>query len=98
MSRVGFLTMKLGFRFGDANYRARLDRTGIVIEAGEEPWPDVHYAGQPKALAERLYGKRDLAELAARGVLEMTGERSTEARFMNLFSLPQKFEALSTKE
>ncbi len=91
MSRVGFLTVKLGFRFGDAAYRARLDRNGLVIEAGEEPWPELLYVGQPKALAERLYGKRDLAELAARGVLEMTGERSVEARFASLFSLPEKF-------
>ena len=91
MSRVGFLTMKVGFRFGDAAYHARLDRTGLVIEAGEDPWADVHYAGQPKALAERLYGKRDLAELAARGVLEMTGDRAQEGRFCGLFNLPEKF-------
>jgi len=93
LSRVGFLTMKIGFRFGDAAYRARLDRMAITIEAGDDPWADVHYAGQPKALAERLYGKRDLADLAARGVLEMTGDRAMEARFAALFDLPEKFPA-----
>ncbi len=92
MARVGFLTVKVGFRFGDAHYRARLDRMGLVIEAGEDPWPDLLYAGQPKALAERLYGKQSLADLAARGVLEMRGETAQEARFVSLFNLPQKFE------
>ena len=92
MSRVGFLTLKLGFRFGDAHYRARLDRAGLLIESGEDPWPDLLYSGQPKALAERLYGKRSLAELAARGVLEMRGETAQEARFASLFNLPEKFE------
>ncbi len=48
MSRVGFLTMRIGFRFGDAAYRARLDRTGLVIEAGEDPWPDLLYTASPR--------------------------------------------------
>lgn len=91
LSRVGFLTMKIGFRFGDAAYRARLDRSGIVIEAGEEAWPDFRYVGQPRGLARRLYGKADLAEIAEQGLLEMTGDRAMESRFAGLFSLPEKF-------
>jgi len=98
MSRVGFLTMRIGFRFGDASYRARLDRTGLVIEAGEDAWPDLLYIGQPKALAERLYGKQTLANLAERGVLEMRGETAQETRFAGLFNLPQKFEAKAPQD
>lgn len=98
LSRVGFLTMKLGFRFGDAAYHAQLDRTGLVIEAGEDAWPELLYVGQPRGLARRLYGKADLAELEAEGVLFVTGDRHQEARFAALFNLPEKFPAGGPQE
>jgi len=98
MSRVGFLTARIGFRFGDAAYRARLDRTGLVIEAGEDPRPELLYVGTPRGLASRLYGKADLAALAEQGILQMTGDRAQEARFCTLFSLPQKFPAPNQDE
>jgi DNA-binding HxlR family transcriptional regulator len=98
MSRVGFLTAKLGFRFGDAAYRARLDRSGLVIEAGEDSWPELLYVGTPRGLARRLYGKASLEELEEQGQLLVTGDRHQEARFAGLFSLPEKFPATPSQE
>lgn len=98
MSRVGFLTVRLGFRFGDAAYRARLDRSGLVIEAGDDPWAEILYTGLPRGLARRLYGKAELAELEAAGQLVMTGDRNQEARFAALFNLPEKFPPIDAPE
>jgi DNA-binding HxlR family transcriptional regulator len=98
MSRVGFLTAKLGFRFGDAAYRARLDRSGLVIEAGEDSWPELLYVGTPRGLARRLYGKASLEELEEQGQLLVTGDRHQEARFAALFSLPEKFPTKAPQE
>lgn len=93
VSRVGYLSLRLGFRFGDAAYRGRLDRNGIVVESGEEVRPDLAYAGRPRGLAERLYGKVPLADLAARDMLHFTGDPAVEARFGGLFALPDKIKA-----
>lgn len=90
-SRIGELRLTVGFRFGEDEYRARLDGDGITVERGAGDGADIRFAGRPTALAAFVYGKVPLAELAKEGALTLEGDPALADRFADLFHLPPKF-------
>jgi len=50
-SLIGDLRLTVGFRFGEDQYVARIDESGIVVERGRAALADIAFTGQPTALA-----------------------------------------------
>ena len=89
-ARIGDLRLTVGFRFGEDEYRARIDADGITVDRGGGD-ADVRFSGQPTALAAFVYGKVPFAELAKDGSLVLEGDAKLADRFAELFVLPPKF-------
>lgn len=90
-SRIGSLDLTIGFRFGEDQYSARVDRGGIHVERVAATG-DIVFSGQPSALAAFVYGGASLGALANEGALILHGEPALAARFADLFVLPPKFD------
>jgi DNA-binding HxlR family transcriptional regulator len=90
--RCGDLDARLGFRFGEDVYGARLTRDGLSVAQGDPPDADVRFAATPMALGAAVYGHAPLARLEAEGALQISGDRRLAKRFVTLFPLPERFE------
>jgi DNA-binding HxlR family transcriptional regulator len=90
-SRVGNLDLTIGFRFGEDEYNARVDRGGIHVERGAAAG-DMVFSGQPSALAAFVYSGASLDTLANEDVLTLQGDPALAAQFADLFVLPPKFD------
>ena len=89
-SLIGDLRLTVGFRFGEDQYVARIDESGIVVERGRAALADIAFTGQPTALAALVYGKVPLDALG--DGLTLDGDPALATRFASLFRLPPKFQ------
>jgi len=89
--KAGDLALTIGFEIDGAPYRGRLAAGEFRAEAGVATAPDIAYAGRPRGLAARFYGKVPLAELAVAGMLAMTGDPALERHLVTLFDLPPRY-------
>ncbi len=87
--KVGDASFSVGFRFGDDEYLARIDGSGIVVARGAEADGDIGFSGAPNALAAMVYGDSPIAALD--GALSLRGDPALAARFAALFTLPPKY-------
>lgn len=89
-ARAAGLGARIGLRFGEAEYLARLEAGRIEIKAGPVEGADLVLGGTPAALAAAVYGGVKLAALEAEGALHVEGDRALAERFIGLFPLPPK--------
>ena len=75
---------RVGFRFGEAGYVARLRGGAIEVERGDPAGCDVIFTAEPTALAAVVYGGAPLDSIAVEGDLALA------KRFTTLFPLPPK--------
>jgi DNA-binding HxlR family transcriptional regulator len=90
-TRCGVLDVRLGFRFGEDVYGARLTGKGLSIAQGDPHDPHVRFAGTPMALGAAVYARVPLVRLEAEGALWIAGDRKLAERFVTLFPLPERF-------
>ena len=83
-ARAGDLKARLGFRFGDASYVARLNDGRLDIQRGEAVDCDVMFSALPTALAGVIYGGAPL------DTISIEGDMGLAKRFLTLFPLPPK--------
>ena len=91
VGRCRDLDARLGFKFGEDVYGARLTSDGLAVAQGDPPDPNVRFAGAPAGLGAAVYGQTPLARLEANGVLEISGDRRLAERFVTLFPRPERF-------
>lgn len=77
---------RIGFRFKEESFAARLGDGAIEIVRGEAAEPDLVLGGDPSALAAAVYGGVPLDALP----IEVSGDRALARRFATLFPLPPK--------
>ena len=75
---------RIGFRFGESGYVARLHDGSITVERGVPEGCDVMFTGAPTALAAVVYGGAPLDSIGVEGDIELA------KRFTTLFPLPPK--------
>lgn len=75
---------KIGFRFGESGYVARLHQGAITVERGLADGCDVVFTAAPTALAAVVYGGAPLNSIGVEGDLALA------ERFTTLFPLPTK--------
>ena len=75
---------RIGFRFGDTGYVARLRDGAIEVARGEPAGCDVIFSAEPTALAAVVYGGAPLDSIHVEGDLALA------RRFTTLFPLPPK--------
>ncbi len=75
---------RIGFRFGETAYVARLHNGAIDVARGEPAGCDVVFIAEPTALAAVVYGGAPLDSIG------VEGDRDLAKRFTTLFPLPPK--------
>ena len=81
---------KVGFRFGDEEFVAKLAKGRLSIARGAADEADVIVEGDQHALAGAIYGGMPLAKLEKEGALKVRGNRALLERYVGLFPLPAK--------
>jgi DNA-binding HxlR family transcriptional regulator len=77
---------RVGFRFGEERFGARLTGGGIEIVRGDWDGADLVFAGEPSVLAAAVYGGVPFEALP----LAVEGDVDLARRFATLFPLPPK--------
>ncbi|MEG3180920.1 winged helix-turn-helix transcriptional regulator [Sphingomonas sp. LT1P40] len=85
------LRMTLAFRFPGGSFVGRLDVSELAIERGETHAADVTFETDTTTFIGLVYGKRPFEDAEAAGTLRLTGDRDLARRFVELFSLPEKW-------
>ena len=80
---------RIGFRFGDETYLARVRKGRIKVARDDLAQADAIITAAPTALAAVVYGGAPLDHIA------IEGDRALAARFLTLFVLPPKVVAES---
>jgi DNA-binding HxlR family transcriptional regulator len=75
---------RIGFRFGESGYVARLHKGAITVARGVADECDVVFTAAPTALAAVVYGGAPLATIG------VEGDMALAKRFTTLFPLPPK--------
>lgn len=75
---------RIGFRFGQDHYVARMRKGRIKVAPGDPAACDLIFTGEPSALAAIVYGAAPLS------LMEVEGDAKLAARFTRLFPLPPK--------
>ena len=75
---------RIGFRFGETGYVARLRNGAIDVERGDPAGCDVVLSAEPTALAAVVYGGAPLDSIRVEGDMQLA------KRFTTLFPLPPK--------
>jgi DNA-binding HxlR family transcriptional regulator len=78
------LDARIGFRFGESGYVARLHDGEITVARGVPDGCDVVFTAAPTALAAVVYGGAPL------DTIQVEGDRELAKRFTTLFPLPPK--------
>ncbi len=78
------INARIGFRFGETGYVARLHDGAIDVSRGEPAGCDVIFTAAPTALAAVVYGGAPLDSIGVEGDLALA------KRFTTLFPLPPK--------
>lgn len=82
--------MTIAFRFPTDAFVGELADGVLVIRRGEVAATDAVFITDTTTFAATVYGKRPFAESEAAGLLRLVGDRDIAARFVSLFSLPEK--------
>ena len=90
--RAAGVDARIGFRFGEDTFLARVAEGRIEIARGGLDGAEATFTGTPPAVAAAVYGGAPLDALAAQGALSVEGDRALAARFVTLFVLPPKVE------
>ena len=77
---------RIGFRFGESSYVARLHDGAIAVEGGATDGCDVVFTAAPTVLAAVVYGGAPLETIGVKGDMGLA------RRFVTLFPLPPKVE------
>jgi DNA-binding HxlR family transcriptional regulator len=89
-SRARGLKARIGLRFGEEAFLARIVGGRIEIAREEPEDSDVAFAGPAPVLAAAVYAGQPLEALERQGALRIEGDRELAARFVTLFPLPPK--------
>lgn len=90
-SRAGNAAARIGLRFGDEEFLARVSNGTIDVERSSLDGADAIIATQAAtAMAAAVYGGVPLATLEKSGALTITGDRRRAERFVTWFTLPDK--------
>jgi DNA-binding HxlR family transcriptional regulator len=85
-ARARSIDARIGFRFGESSYIARLHGGAIAVERGATDGSDLVFTAAPTALAGVVYGGAPLETVEVKGDMELA------KRFVTLFPLPPKVE------
>jgi DNA-binding HxlR family transcriptional regulator len=80
------LDMRIGFRFGDADYVTRLHEGRLDVERGPVVGCDVVFSGAASAIAAVVHGGAPFETIRVEGDMKLA------KRFVTLFPLPSKVE------
>lgn len=83
--------MTVAFRFPGAAFVGRLDQRELAIERGDTNAADVTFDTDPTTFVGLVYGKRPFEGAEAADTLRLGGDRDLAHRFVDLFSLPDKW-------
>lgn len=86
------LTMSVGFRFGDVEFKGELTPGGLAVRRDEAAGADVVFDTDPTTFATLVYGKQPLEPAEQEGRLRLQGDRRLALRFIDCFALPPKLE------
>lgn len=90
-SRAGNATARIGLRFGDEDFMARVSKGTIDVARSSLDDADAIIATPAAtAMAAAVYGGVPLATLEKSGALTITGDRRRAERFVTWFTLPDK--------
>jgi DNA-binding HxlR family transcriptional regulator len=89
-ARARGFAARIGFRFGESRFLARVGKDGVEIERGTTEGAQVVITGTPPAVAGAVYGGVPLDALIGSGALAIEGDRAVVERFVTLFALPPK--------
>jgi DNA-binding HxlR family transcriptional regulator len=95
---AGDLKATLQLRLSGESFRATIAGGEIEIVRGEVARPDATIDGESDALANLVYGARDLDEAMRAGELKVSGDVAVVRRFATLFPLPEPAPALARAE
>ena len=84
--RAGDLKARVGFRFGDDVFTARIRKGRFNVERGEPAEADLVFSGAPGQLAGVLYGGAPLETIG------IEGDEALARKYVTLFPLPAKVE------
>jgi DNA-binding HxlR family transcriptional regulator len=85
-ARARGIDARIGFRFGESGYVARLHDGAIAVERGATDGCDLVFTAAPTALAGVVYGGAPLE------TIDVEGDMDLAKRFVTLFPLPPKVE------
>ena len=89
-ARARGFAARIGFRFGESRFLARVGKDGVEIERGTVEGAEAVVTGTPPAVAGAVYGGVPLDALIGSGALAIEGDRAVVERFVTLFALPPK--------
>jgi DNA-binding HxlR family transcriptional regulator len=89
-ARAQGIDARIGFRFGEESFLARLVEGSIEIARETSDGADLIFRGSPQMVAAAIYGGQPLEALEAGGGLQLDGDRALANRFVTLFPLPPK--------
>lgn len=78
------LDVRIGFRFGNAEYATRIHDGRLDVERGDASGCDVIFTGAPSAVAAVIHGGAPFE------TIEVEGDMALAKRFVKLFPLPPK--------
>ena len=84
--RAGDLKARIGFRFGNDVFTARIRKGRFKVERGEPVDADLVFSGAPGQLAGVLYGGAPLETIG------IGGDEALARKYVTLFPLPPKVE------
>ncbi|MBA3678131.1 MAG: transcriptional regulator [Sphingosinicella sp.] len=83
---------RIGFRVGGECFLGQVFDGDIVIKRDPLDNAEATFIGEPAMLATAVYDRVPLRDLVKDGSLIVTGDWQVAERFLNLFTLPSKFD------
>lgn len=81
---------KIGLRFGEHDFTARVSGDRIAVAHGRDETCDVALRTTPDALAGVIYGGQPLDAAVKAGTVALEGDRRVAQRFVSCFPLPER--------
>jgi DNA-binding HxlR family transcriptional regulator len=91
--KAGGETPRIGFVFGRETFVAEVGPDQITVARGPIADVALTFEGEPRGLGAAIYGGVPFDELAAAGMLTVTGDLAMAERFRTWFVLPPKADA-----
>ncbi len=88
--RAEGLEARVGLRLNGEDFVATLADGALAVARGDVAATDAVFAGPPGAMQPLFYGSQTLAEAEVARHVTVSGDRALAARFVTLFSLPEK--------